>query len=391
MAERVITAKRNPKTGDLFYHCPSTGEKIINPTPGSKPCCSFCTIEWLPTKFRVHSTLSTLQELIEFDPPKAHDTYRGLSGMDLTQSADHVWIEPKLDGARAIVHCTPTGVVITSRRRNKAGEFNQFQDNIPHIKNAPILVELGKVGYTIFDGEIIMPSDTDSLALTMSVVGAKPETAIATQELKGKAKFVVFDVHTFKGAPLFGTSFNFRRKTLEDFFFCAHHFDYIELIKGFYMTTVQSKVDLVNHFLTRGFEGAVLKNPQAGYFDSRAWLKVKQKLSIDCLVTGFESGVPGGKYEGTIGALKLSVLNSESGELQEIALAIPGDDTTRSLIYQELWNLDSDRILELDIICEVEAQLITKDGRLRHPRISSFRPDLSQPNRVDFVTCQVVR
>jgi ATP-dependent DNA ligase len=384
MTTRILTPTRD-REGWLHHRCPLNDSEI---DPSSCQICPhFDHLEELSSKYRMYCNApSSGPELIEIKPAKAYDTHQGLKGVELLSSSEHTWLEPKLDGARAIVHCTEDGVFITSRRRDRTGKYNQFQDNIPHIRDHAGLNAIGKIGYTILDAEIIMPVDTDILATTMGVVGSHPAKAIALQEKKGLAVLHVFDCPRVWGTDMISDSLHQRREAL------AHinrlgHFDgdTIELVEVLLTEDIEEKKRYLENCLAIGLEGVIAKNPQAGYSDSHAWLKLKQKTTVDAIVTGWEYGSAGGKLEFSIGALKVSVQN-QNGKLQEIAKVGSGDDETREALFLKIHQMTDSQILDLAIVIEMEAQGWTKDFRLRHPRILRYRQDRSEPNEINFST-----
>ena len=343
---RVLTPVRNTKTGIFLHSCPLNNEKITN-----EPCkkCQFKKeIIYKPTKYIVHCDVKNINsiELTEYEPPKAHDEYKGLSGLDVINSTVHTLIEPKLDGARAIVHCTPFGIFVTSRRRNKEGNYNQFQDNIPHIRDHYGLLLLGKLGETILDGEIIMPGDSDSLGKTMSVVGSLPEKAIELQKSTVLAHLHLFDISMYKGEYISDLILQDRKELLEEIKNIYFDNDInIKLVPSKVTQTIEERKKILSDFFSLGFEGAVIKNPFSGYFESRAWLKVKTKVTVDAIVTGWDYGKIGGKFEKTIGALRVSVIDKSTNSLREISQVIPGDDILREELYQRLLPLSPEEIL----------------------------------------------
>ena len=382
MATRILSPVRD-REGWLHHRCPLNDGEIDPST--CQTCPHLNHVEERPSKYRLHCDApSTGPELIEFDPPKAYDSHMGLKGTDLLNSSAHTWLEPKLDGARAIVHCTPDGVFITSRRRDRTGKFNQFQDNIPHIRDHEGLNQLGASGYTIVDAEIIMPVDTDTLATTMGVVGSGPERAIALQKEKGLAVLHIFDLARAKNLDMTWEHLHQRRGVLEDFEEAGYFDgDYIELVKIFRSEDAAERKNYLDSCLEAGLEGSIAKDPNASYFESHAWLKLKQKITVDAIVTGWEHGAVGGKYADTLGALKVSVQTPHDG-LVEIAKVVPGDDKVRGQLFSTLKELEKEQILGLAIVVEMESQGWTKDYRLRHPRILRYRKDRSEPNTVEF-------
>ncbi len=379
---RIIDPKRDQE-GTLYHYCPA--EKKNVGVDLCRACPQVRKVEELPTRYRVHCGYSAEDdvELIQFDIPKAHSEVKGLSREHVIESPAHTWVEPKMDGARALVHCTPKGVFITSRRRNKGGAYNQFQDNVPHLRDHDKLVALGQDGYTILDGELVMTEGKGGvLGSTMSVVGSKPARAIEVQEEHGKSVLYLFDVCRFQGQDMSGVSLENRRCLLEDMFSSSEA--WIALVQVWRRTDVESRRDLLQRQLEEGREGLVIKDPSSTYCESKAWLKVKQHLSIDGLVTGWHHGAVGGKWERGLGDLAVSVIDEATGELREICTVIPGDDETRARLFEQLSPLNCQQIRDLRMVVELEGQGWSQEYRIRHPRILRYRADRSDPNAIDF-------
>ena len=390
---RIIQPKRDQE-GTLYHFCPLVKENID--TDPCRVCPHMIQVEDLPTRYRVHCGYAEegAIELIQFDIPKAHSSCKGFDKDETIKSPAHSWVEPKLDGARALVHCTPEGVFITSRRRNKEGDYNQFQDNVPHLRDHPTLVAFGKAGYTILDAELMMTEGKGgTLGSTMSVIGSKPERAIEVQEEHGKAVLYVFDMPRFKGTAIDDLELRDRRRILVEAFNVAPGSDdaaeHIKLVTIVIAETEGDKQILLDDALSAGYEGLVIKDPTSTYHDRRGWLKVKQHLSVDGLVTGWHHGNVGGKWETGLGDLAISVIDAATDELREICTVIPGDDETRIRLYEQLSPLSEEEILDLRMVVELEGQGWSQEYRIRHPRILRYRPDRSSPNTIDLT--EVVR
>ena len=382
---RIIQSKRDSQSGENYHYCPVEAKNLTAETCRT---CPYGKVEDLTSRYRIHCSFKAEGvELIEFEPPKAHDSSAGLGRGEVINSERHSWVEPKLDGARAIVHCTPDGVFITSRRRDKAGKYNQFQDNVPHLRDHPLLKAIGAGGYSIFDGEVMMDEgEGGSLSSTMSVVGSKPERAIEVQKKYGNAALHLFDVARYKGHDATGESLEARRRILENTFGGDESISLVPVKQG---QTSDQKQTLFTEALESGQEGLVIKDPTATYTASHAWLKVKQHVTIDAQVTGWEMGKTGGKYAHTLGALKVSVVDEETGTLREIANVIPGDNDLRDRLFAQLQVLSSEEIEGLGMVIELEGQGFSQEYRIRHPRIVRYREDRSEPNSIDFT--KVVR
>ena len=309
--------------------------------------------------------------LTPFNPPKAYEP----KNTDTLKSTRHTVVEAKLDGVRGLIHCTPSGVHIFSRNKNKDGNYSQFQDNLPHIRDNPKLIALGKVGYTILDCEIIAPVDDDTLGNTMSIIGALPEKAISVQDKIGKAYLMLFDIVRYKGNDITNLPWSTRRETLK----LVGIGDYINIIDSTISASEADRRAMTKALLDVGFEGVVLKDPSAGYNDSRAWLKHKERTTIDAQIIGWTPGK--GKYSNNIGALKTAVLGKDN-KLKFLCTVSPGTDTKRKELYDRFLPLTEKQITALNMIVEIEGQQITKDNSIRHPRILRYREDKSQPNKL---------
>lgn len=293
----------------------------------------------------------------------------------------HTRCEPKIDGVRVLLHFLPDGrVEATSRRRDQSGFYSRLTENLPQLQITNPFTD-----YTILDGELVMPqlvgSSTGTLGSIMSIVGSLPDRAIALQEKHGFAKLIVFDCLVMLGRDVRSNSLT-ERQDLVKLAVEALSSSHIEMVLSEECRTESEKREFVNRCWEAGFEGAVFKDPGSGYYDKRAWLKVKQEETLDVIVHGFKPGL--GKYKDTLGALKGSVIDERTGELVSVCAAMPGDDRQRDELYEQVKGLTKEETLALNIIVEVEFQGWTKDNRLRHPRTRRYRPDRSEPNTVNF-------
>lgn len=386
-ARRIIEPKRNTQTGSLYHFCPDVQEDI---EPDDCDGCVFLVRrEQLPAKYRVHCAFETTA-LRDFDIPKAHDSVAGLKGKEVIRSSAHTLAEGKLDGARAIVHIADGKVTMTTRRRDKSGAYNQFQDNVPHLRDHEGLLRAGASGYTILDGEIVVSDgDGNTLGATMSVVGANPEHAAKAQRTYGKAKLFLFDVVQIGGNDATSLPLHQRRELLESLGERIGD-EYVTLVPQVEVETPEAKQALFDMYVKAGGEGLVLKDPAASYFARRAWLKLKTEVTVDVRVTGFEFGKKGGKYEDTVGALLAEVIDEATGQPRAICKVVPGDDATRDQMRDALTDLTVEQVRELGIIIELSGQGWSKEYRIRHPRVVRYRPDRSEPNTVDFTKLRTI-
>ena len=304
--------------------------------------------------------------LIQFDPPKAH-------GNKITQ--DHYWVEPKLDGIRAIVHIHPEhGIVITTRRKNLQGEYSQLQDKLPHLRDNKGLEMFALGGYTILDAELVLPGK--KAADMMSIVGADPALAINYQKTNGAAKLALFDCVRDRDADLTNFALSDRKEILEHI---VANFEIPGLLVKHTLLTgdlVQGRSDYMERCLAAGYEGMMLKNPGAPYHSTQ-WRKQKERETHDLQVVGWQPGK--GKYSGMIGALVVAWPNGRTA-----CAVAPGSDSDRARLSDQLMPLDEGQIRVMDLWVEVECQEVTPDQSLRHPRIVGWRKDLSLYSKAGY-------
>jgi len=283
-----------------------------------------------------------------------------------------------------------------TRNVDRFGKQKEISSNLPHIQG----MYLPLYADSKLDAEILCMVAGDAVGTqgaTMSVVGAYPETAIATQEQYGFAHLFIFDVMRVNGVDVTKDQWTTRhaaKKAIVEGIRAALPMCefYIHLMPSFFTKSEEERDGFFKMFLAEGAniddlrvptEGIVLKNPLMRYYDSNAILKCKETVTVDVIVTGWEAGKIGGKWENTIGALLFSIMTPDH-ELVEVGKVIPGDDAKRAELYALLNGKTSDEIAGLSIIIEIEGQNWTKNYRIRHPRVVRYRPDRSDPNIVDL-------
>ena len=391
MAVREIKSKKNTATGELFSYCPLPGNEKATWTPDKCIGCEhFESHEERSASYKIHCNFPAI-ELKQFEPPKAVDklVYRvegqpnqSLDRTNIHLADSHQWMEKKLDGVRALIHCTPDGVFITSRRKDKFGLYGMMGDNFPQITQDPQLIALGEQGYTIFDSEVMMPVDTETLKETMSIVGASSGKAIARQRTRGWAVFHIFDMSWIRGEDLTENPLWSRSDHLHT---TLYHIDneYMVQVQHWLAETSKVRLGLAGNFIDQGYEGAIAKDRYSKYHEKRAWLKYKQSVTFEAQITGFEYGAVGGKWEHGVGALVASVYNT-NGQLVQVCTFNPGDDDVRMEWLGTLQGMDKADILEAQFIVELQGQSWTADFSVRHPRVIKYRPDKNEPDTIDL-------
>jgi DNA ligase-1 len=81
------------------------------------------------------------------------------------------------------------------------------------------------------------------------------------------------------------------------------------------VSTVDELTDVFDSAVARGFEGVVVKQPEAGYSAGRrqaSWIKVKPRHTLDLIVVAVEWGY--GRREGWLSNIHLAARDSSNGQ-----------------------------------------------------------------------------
>lgn len=143
-------------------------------------------------------------------------------------------------------------------------------------------------------------------------------------------------------------------------------FGRVRLIEQYQVDNEQAAQALFGHFYAQGEEGVILKPRYEIYQRKRAngYLKMKNAISEDLKIVGFEQGERDTKYENHLGALVV--------DFNGVKVNVSSGLTHNARI--EWWDKREDL---LGRIIEVGAHEVTPDGSLRHPRFIRFRDSLT--------------
>lgn len=269
-------------------------------------------------------------------------------------------IEVKLDGVRVITIVYPDGRVDQFSRNGKE------LVNFPHVKE-----QFAKVAHTflepvIFDGEIMSGSFQDLMKQIHRKSSAKANDAVLN----------VFDMMTLRDFEAGVCSINQldRSTVLADWYanneaalpnvtVVAQEMVDLDTVEG------QTRYKEINAMAIKGgYEGIMLKDPEAGYECKRstAWLKLKPFIEVSLEITDVEEGT--GRNTGRLGALVCS------GEDDSRVILVNVGSGFSDINRTEFWD-DRDNLLGQ--VVEVRADAITQnqDGSysLRFPRFLRFR------------------
>jgi DNA ligase-1 len=270
------------------------------------------------------------------------------------------FIEVKLDGVRVLTIAYPDGRVNMFSRNGK--EFVNF----PHIAEQFKSITDTLLEPWVFDGEIMSSSFQDLMKQVHRKSDVNAEDAV---------------LHLFDCIPLvhfeqgsWNATQEFRSNHLKEFM--SHHQDSLPNVTMVGQELVdldseagQSKYKEINALaIEGGYEGIMIKDPQAPYECKRshAWLKLKPFIEVSLEVQGVEEGT--GRNEGKLGALVCH--GEDGGRIIDVNCGSGFSDLDRS-------NFWADRNRLLGAVVEVRADAITQnqDGTysLRFPRFLRFR------------------
>lgn len=338
----------------------------------------------LNAEYRTHRTKDNQWMLERVDAPQIDWLRDPIEPMlaraaDKVPSGDDYLYEVKWDGLRALI-AVDEGVV-TIRGRNGMDMTKQFPELL-------IPEEAFRATAALFDGEIVCLDGTGRPHFKHVIhrMQQKTEGAIERARAKHPAVCYLFDCLYLDGRPIVNEPLTRRHEWLKD------------AIKTQTTYRVSERVDDGPAFFEAvqklGLEGIVAKQRDSTYLPGKrsdAWLKIKTRLSTECIIIGYTRGT--GERADSFGALHLAQASTEKpGELKYVGKVGTGfDDRGLKEIAAELKSqptgprpvrerpLDDSRSIWLKpaLLCEVQFASWTPDGALREPVFLRMRPDLS--------------
>ena len=241
------------------------------------------------------------------------------------------YISPKLDGLRAIFR----DGVFYSRKGHRLEGLKTL--------TAHVNFYVKKMGNATLDGELMVPG------VKFDETSGKIRSFNETPD----AVYHVFDI------PSSTDTFQTRRDML------IHFLPANGPVRRVIHAEINCKEDAQAAYAMyreEGFEGAVLKAPNAVYENARtwAWIKMKNTDTADLKVVGLYEGQ--GKYEGLVGGIYVDFNGKRVG--------VGSGLTDRQ---RNAWADEPEEIMGK--IVEVAYMEVTPDGSLRHPRLINVRGD----------------
>lgn len=307
--------------------------------------------------------------------------------------------DQKIDGHRGLLHFSHKldRSYLTGRTKSsKTGKIVEKGQNIPHIiEGAHYLAEQERLGYTVLDGEIIVPGHP--FESVQSVMGAHSKRATTWQFQNEWASFVVFDILFLDGVDLRQRPLYQRDRRMR---FLVKKLkivlDEVEVVERISVQGDEHVKRFYDRVVGSGGEGLVLKDRSGSY--GEGWTKMKKVQTFDAVIMGFTEGAR--KYRGLIGAVQFGAY--KDGKLISIGQCsgmpdgntrwvssrtngpcapnapdskiVPIDSLTPQPEGSRLW-FSQHREKLLGQVIEVSCNGVTKHGRLRHPQFVRMRPD----------------
>jgi bifunctional non-homologous end joining protein LigD len=290
-------------------------------------------------------------------------------------SADYLF-EVKWDGIRALISLDEGEIRIHGRR------------GLDVTKQFPELVipeQAFRATSGLFDGEIVCldGAGKPDFANVIQRMQQTKEGAIERGRSSRPVVCYLFDCLYLDGRTIVNEPLTRRREWLVD-----------AVRKGTPYRVSEAMEDgaaLFEAVRNLGLEGIMAKLRTGVYSPGRraeAWLKVKARQTIECLIIGYTKGT--GDREKTFGALHIGQMENgalkyagkvgagfNDGSLQDISVALKKLNAMKKPVKEKLDDESQSVWVDAKLMCEVQFASTTKEGLLREPVFLRLRPDLS--------------
>jgi bifunctional non-homologous end joining protein LigD len=281
------------------------------------------------------------------------------------------WIfEIKWDGIRAISY-------INAKLSLKSRNDKELEHNFPELDELKNLT-----ANAVLDGEIVVmkngKADFQALLERNRITSARDIEYVAE---RNPVTYIVFDILEKDGKPLINLPLIDRKEILKEQVKEGKH-----VVLSLYVEE-EGKV-YYDAAIKMGVEGVMAKKKDSPYqpgLRSGNWLKIKRLLSCDCVIFGYTEGQ--GRRADTFGALILGLYDrgnpvyvgkvgtgfsqKDAELLTKMFLEMRASEKTLEVVdvpERITW-------LKPELVCEVDYQVVTKDGKLRMPRFRTLRAD----------------
>ncbi len=288
-------------------------------------------------------------------------------------SPDH-FFEVKWDGIRALAY--KDGDSFWMETRN-------FKQALPRFPELRAVKDAIKSDRAVIDGEIVVfgASGLPDFDAARARNAQKTPLAIATASASRPAVYIAFDCLVLDGKEIMPLPFSKRRDALLD---TVRKCDRTIVTHG----SLEHGRAYFEALAAQGLEGMVakaLKSPYIPGTRSKAWIKVRDVKSADCVVAGYS---PNGRDQ--IKSL-IAGLYNDAGDLLYVGHVGTGFSSQERVEIRNA--LERIRVSEspLDqypiasgrdalwvrpcLVCRIEYLTLTQNGHLRHPTFKGFRTD----------------
>jgi DNA ligase-1 len=286
-----------------------------------------------------------------------------------------VWVEDKLDGIRAQLHCASGEAAIYSR------DLRPVTNTFPEIAEAA-----RRTGAEfVLDGEIVAWRNGRPLSFFELQKRLGRVERDLFMETEVPVTFTAFDVLWIAGRSVFREPLTERRKLLEALPLATP-------LQTLPIARARSAEEVETAFLqarARENEGLIVKSPHSRYAPGRrglAWVKLKKAFAtLDVAVTSVEYGH--GKRKGVLSDYTFAVRDEVTGELVNIGKAYSGLTDAEIAAFTERFLgmivRQRGRVFDVrpEVVLEVAFDSIQPSARhksglaLRFPRIHRIRGD----------------
>lgn len=280
------------------------------------------------------------------------------------------WIfEIKWDGIRAISYVDEQ---LSIRSRN----------NVELVERFPEFMGLKDLANnTVLDGEIVVIKGRTDFQTLLERSRASFIGDIEFMAKKYPATYIVFDILEKDGNPTIDLPLIERKRFLRNS---------VKESRSIVLSVFVEEQGEAYYraALEKGVEGIMAKKKDSIYeagLRSGNWLKIKKLTSCDCVIFGYTKGK--GARVASFGALILGLYDEENAVYVGKVGTGFSEDNIKSLLQifegleTKIETLKGVEIaeeinwLEPKVVCEVEYQTITKDGKLRLARFRRLRSD----------------
>lgn len=198
--------------------------------------------------------------------------------------------QEKLDGMRATIHVTASGLRIFSRSAG-VGDPNRPLEKTASLPHLAALQYPELIG-SIYDAELKAPG-MDAASIAGEINSRFGSTIV---------KAYIFDILALKGQMLTGVGLEKRLAWLDKA--TPNHSGNIEVLP--YARSIAEKRALYDRVMTGDGEGVMFKYRLGTYIQGGRpmgnWFKLKKSITVDCIIVGFTKGK--GKYNASIGEVR---------------------------------------------------------------------------------------